>query len=154
MLRSEETEKRYLFDPETRYEMGTCEGTPADIPGSFIWPNNSCEDAPPEDIPEGKTAWRNLENTAWLIVDLPTPADMRRAAYEAEADMIREEARKYEDEAAVQRRLGNAEAAAVADTHERELLESWIAKKKDIRVLYPDEPEAEAEPEVTEEGDE
>lgn len=151
----------YGWDSETRVPTGIVQAIAAVPPDvGFYQPPCSCEDAPPTVIPSDKRCLRNADNTAWLVVDA---ADLRRLAYEAEADSIREEARKYEDEASVQRRLGNSEAAAIADAQERRLLKVWIDKKAEIRELYPDpepveeQPEGdsedeEAEPEVNEEG--
>lgn len=140
----------YAWNPDTREPAGTVEGIAAEPPDvGYYPPPCSCGDAPPIVGPAGKRCVRNADNTAWIFVDA---ADQRRLAYEAEADSIREEARLYEDRAAVQRRLGNSEAATLAESREMALLEVWAAKIEEIQGLYPDPESPEEQPEVDNTG--
>lgn len=124
----------YQWDESTGFYSGQGAATPGDIPGSFIYPLNSCLDAPPADIPEGKIARRDEHNTAWEIVDAPAPADLRQAAYEAEADPLFREAQYYQAEADGLYLLGKPYQWALDKASD--LLKQYAAAKAEVRERF------------------
>lgn len=69
-----------------------------------------------------------------------SPEKKRRAAYEAEADIFRDEALSYRLEAEAWMLENNGEVAAAAECRFREALGKYLDRKREIRARYPESP--------------
>ncbi len=70
--------------------------------------------------------------------DARTPEEKRRAAYRSELDPIAREIAGYLTEADAYIDVGDEASAAECDAKAKELRATYLAKKREIRALYPD----------------
>ncbi len=121
----------YLFDVNSGIYAGECEidCTPE---GYYSLQSGMTEEAPPE-CPPGFLARRGM--MGWELV---AAEDLRRAAYEAEADVFRDQAVSYEAEAKALLDEGFEQDAHAAIIKATEARANYIAKKREIRERYPD----------------
>lgn len=100
--------------------------------GGYMLSPGQTEEPWPEE-PPGMCAVRG--QIGWELV----PAeDLRRAAYTAEADVFRDQAVSYQQEAEAWRNAGNEDRAASATDKAKEALRQYLEKKEEIRARFPE----------------
>ncbi len=129
----------HLFDVKTGLYAGETEidCTPE---GYYSLQSGMVEEAPPE-CPPGMYARRGM--MGWELI---AAEGLRRAAYEAEADVFRDQAMSYEEEAIALVEEGSEEESVTVTLKAAEARAAYLAKKREIRARYPGAaPVAEAE---------